>query len=131
MTLELRQAANPTQDDRYWTWSVWLEGTDDELDGVSKVRYQLHPTFPQPVHDITDRQSKFRLDGSGWGEFAVYAMVFRKDGSETRLQLWLRLEEAGAAASATPKPPTVFISSSVADADMADSLAAALKERGL
>ena len=71
MTLELRQAANPTQDDRYWTWSVWLEGTDDELDGVSKVRYQLHPTFPQPVHDITDRQSKFRLDGSGWGEFAV------------------------------------------------------------
>ena len=68
------------QDSKYvgkgrWEWAVWLEGASDELDAVDHVFYILHPTFHNPVREIHDRSTKFRLDTSGWGTFTIHATV--------------------------------------------------------
>jgi len=89
--MEIRQSEKYVGND-WWDWSVWLEGTDVELDAVSYVEWRLHPTFPDPVRTVTNRQSKFRLDTGGWGTFVVHAVVGTKTGSTERLRHQLQLQ---------------------------------------
>jgi transcription initiation factor IIF auxiliary subunit len=77
--------------DEWWSWAVWVEGPDTELDQISRVEYTLHPTFREPVRIISTRRNKFKLSTGGWGVFPVYARVFRKDGSTLRLRHQLAL----------------------------------------
>jgi transcription initiation factor IIF auxiliary subunit len=75
----------------WWSWSVWIEGPDKDLDQIVNVEYTLHPTFPDPVRIKTTRKNKFKLSTGGWGVFPIYARVFKKDGSVVRLQHTLQL----------------------------------------
>lgn len=91
------------QDQRYhgddwWTWSVWIEGSDDQLDQIDHVVYQLHPTFPEPVRTVKRRASKFKLKSEGWGVFTVYARVFTREGAACKLshELVLRYPDGSA-----------------------------------
>jgi transcription initiation factor IIF auxiliary subunit len=69
----------------YWNWSVWIDGTDEELDRIDYVKYILHSTFPKPIRKVTDRESNFRLETAGWGVFTIHAKVMMKDGEEEKL----------------------------------------------
>ena len=88
--MEIQQTEKYAGDD-WWDWSVWIESSDAELDNVSHVEWRLHPTFPDPVRKVSDRQSKFRLDTGGWGTFVVHAVVYMKTGSVERLRHQLQL----------------------------------------
>jgi len=90
MALTIKQDYEYKNDD-WWDWSVWIEGTEQELDSIESVEYTLHPTFPNPVRKITDRASKFRLKTAGWGGFTVYAKALHKDGGDTWLEHELKL----------------------------------------
>jgi transcription initiation factor IIF auxiliary subunit len=90
MTLRLEQSSEYHGND-WWKWSVWLEGTDAELDDIDYVEYTLHATFANPVRKIDDRVSKFRLETSGWGTFTLYAKARHKDSNQTELQHELQL----------------------------------------
>jgi len=85
MALSIEQDAHYVGKDR-WEWSVWLEGTPEELDDVGRVVYILHPTFRNPVREVEDRSTKFRLETSGWGTFTIRARAVHSDGRETLLQ---------------------------------------------
>jgi len=104
MNLVIRQTASYAGDtggEKRWNWSVWIDGPDAELDQVESVEWTLHPTFPHPVVLVTQRQSKFRLDQNGWGEFEIKANVKAKDGRQQHLTHRLRLAESG---GLPPKP---------------------------
>jgi transcription initiation factor IIF auxiliary subunit len=75
-----------------WAWSVWLEGTPEELDSVDYVMYVLHPGFHNPVRFVSDRATAFRLETSGWGTFTIHAKAVHRDGCETPLHHELVLE---------------------------------------
>ena len=77
--------------DDWWTWSIWLEGSDEALDQIEQVVYQLHPTFPDPVRTVTQRTSKFKLSGEGWGVFTIYARALTKTGGACKLSHELEL----------------------------------------
>jgi transcription initiation factor IIF auxiliary subunit len=85
VALSIQQDAQYLGHER-WAWSVWLEGTRDELDRIEHVMYVLHPTFHNPVRLVTDRSSNFRLDTSGWGTFTIHAKAVHQDGTETHLK---------------------------------------------
>jgi len=91
MALTIQQEASYAGSDR-WKWSVWVDGPADELDSLDRVTYILHPTFHQPVREVTDRGTKFRLDTSGWGTFTIHAKAQFKDGHETVLKHELELQ---------------------------------------
>ena len=117
-------------DSGLWEWSVWVDGPGEELDRVKEVRYTLHPTFPNPVRTVTDRQSNFRLQSSGWGEFSILAQLMVSDGSAESLERWLRLEgrqeEAG---DATRRRPRVYLSGSSIDRGFLRTIGAELEKQ--
>ena len=84
MALSIEQSQEYVGNER-WRWSVWIGGAPEELDSIAHVVYILHPTFHNPVRDVTDRASNFRLDTSGWGGFIIHAKVAHHDGHETPL----------------------------------------------
>jgi transcription initiation factor IIF auxiliary subunit len=84
MALSIRQDSKYLGHDR-WKWSVWLEGSSEELDHVKQVMYVLHPTFHNPVRIVDNRATKFRLETSGWGTFTIHAKVVDHAGRETYL----------------------------------------------
>jgi hypothetical protein len=142
MTLQIAQSYKYVGNDR-WKWSVWLEGDDAELSAVEAVEYHLHPTFPNPVREVKDRSTKFRLDSSGWGVFQLNARARRTDGSVVHLTHTLELfypqvtddapNEASVpdgSASAEVRR-SVFLSSGSADSAFASELRGSLIARGL
>lgn len=68
-----------------WRWSVWLGGPAAELDSIDHVTYILHPTFHNPVRRVSDRETNFRLETSGWGTFTLHANIVHGDGHEISL----------------------------------------------
>lgn len=120
----------------WWEWTLWVEGPDADLDQVASVTYKLHPSFPQPIQIVRERSTKFRLHGSGWGEFMVTAGVELRSGEAIALERWLELRDAAGnrlsdTAGAGGHRPTVFISSSAMDSDFVDLLSTALRDQGI
>lgn len=76
--------------DDWWSWSVWVDATEKDLDKIENVIYNLHFTFNDPVRIIKTRKNKFRLDSSGWGTFVIYVRINFKD--ETVIDLEHNLE---------------------------------------
>lgn len=91
MALQIAQGFAYQQND-WWKWWVWINGPANELDQVDHVVYVLDPTFPSPVRTARDKNSRFRLEAAGWGEFRIYAKLVHKDGKETHLEHDLVLE---------------------------------------
>jgi transcription initiation factor IIF auxiliary subunit len=75
----------------WWKWAVWIEGPDEALDRIDFVEWTLHPTFPDPVRRIRDRESKFCLKTGGWGVFPILARVQLNDGRQIKLHHYLKL----------------------------------------
>lgn len=130
MSLEIHQAVS-LAGDGYWTWSVWIDGPDAELDQVQSVEWVLHPTFPKPTRRATQRQDKFRIEVSGWEAFEINAHVSTKDGREQHLKDQLRLDEPGGAPAEPPheENPTVFVSAGVKDIPWEEAVRDALARR--
>jgi transcription initiation factor IIF auxiliary subunit len=84
VALSIQQSQEYTGHER-WRWSVWLDGAPEDLDSVDHVNYILDPTFHNPVRQIKDRTTNFRLDTLSWGTFTVHANVVHLDGTETAL----------------------------------------------
>jgi YEATS family/TIR domain len=152
MSLSIQQSADYQGND-WWKWAVWLEGSDGELEQVRSVTYHLHSTFRDPIRTTENRNTKFKLESSGWGEFNIRIDVLFETGKAKHLQHYLTLtypEKAGPARGRGPlkgpgpkgpapsKGPSkkgnelkVFLSSSVADSVVASELAVNLREKNI
>ncbi|KPJ66359.1 MAG: hypothetical protein AMJ45_03955 [Syntrophobacter sp. DG_60] len=75
----------------WFRWKIYLEGEASELDKIEYVEYILHPTFPNPIVKVANRESNFSLEAEGWGEFMVKLNLFMKDGSVKHKEHWLQL----------------------------------------
>jgi hypothetical protein len=151
---ETRLENSSSEDPRrpgWWHWTVWVEAPGDVLRQIKSVRYTLHPTFPDPVKVQTDRESKFRLEGAGWGEFEIHAELSMKDGSTRDLDRWLTFADTEAspagAETARPRPVRraggrrgddvagrrgrVFVAHSISDGPFVRDLTARLADRGI
>ena len=71
--------------DSRWRWSLWIEGSDADLDRIDSVTYRLHSTFPEPIRTVRDRATKFQLRCSGWGVFLIPVEVRLKNGKTVQL----------------------------------------------
>jgi transcription initiation factor IIF auxiliary subunit len=90
MSLSIQQDTTYLGRDR-WKFSVWLEGSPEELDQVDHVMYILDRTFHEPVREVDNRATKFRLEAASWGAFEMHAKAILKGGGETVLHHDLKL----------------------------------------
>ena len=81
--------------DDYWKWWIFVEGSDNDLDRIENVVYNLHYTFVDPVRTISTRENNFRLETSGWGVFPVYARINFKDHTVLEMEHELELYYPG------------------------------------
>jgi transcription initiation factor IIF auxiliary subunit len=80
---KLNPESSKRQGRPYYTIQVRLEADSPELmQRVLKVVYHLHPTFPNPDREISDRESSFELTTAGWGQFNLSADVYFEDNSQ-------------------------------------------------
>jgi hypothetical protein len=128
MPIQIAQSAVPTGKD-HWVWSVWLEGSAAELDGVDHVVYTLHSTFSEPVRRINDRKSGFRLDSSGWGEFSIHIAVHHRSGRVQQLKHWLQLGWNAQPPQEPARRPRIYLSYGLADAAAAAAIGSALQDK--
>jgi hypothetical protein len=128
MPIQIAQSAVPTGKDR-WTWSVWLEGSDAELDGVDHVVYTLHSTFSQPVRRVDDRATRFRLDSGSWGEFSIHVAVHHRRGRVEKLRHWLQLAWKAQPPPEPARRPRVYLSYGLADAPAAAAIGSLLRDK--
>ena len=54
-----------------------------DTDSLRVVKYELHPSFPNPVRTVRQRQGGFPLDIWTWGEFDIEVTFYHKDGTKT------------------------------------------------
>ena len=77
-----------------WDWTVFIQADEAALSEVKSVEYTLHPTFANPIRNVTDRgtdrQKAFPLSANGWGTFEVAIKVIFKDGRAKYLRHHLR-----------------------------------------
>jgi YEATS domain-containing protein 4 len=72
--------------DEYHThrWTLYVRSPDQTFDlglAISKVVFQLHPSFPQPTRELVE--PPFEVTETGWGEFeASIRIVWRDDADE-------------------------------------------------
>jgi hypothetical protein len=113
----------------YWHWRAWIDGKPGDLDMIEKVKWFLHPSFPNSVVVSRERSTGFRLETSGWGTFTLRAEVHCVDGSEQTLRQPLLLfypDDAAAAKARMDAPRTPS-----AEAADAQRLAGAAAEQGV
>jgi transcription initiation factor IIF auxiliary subunit len=143
MAFEIQQSVSPHHEG-WWDWAVWLKGPSDELDDVKYVEYILHPTFPNPMKKVKDRDSNFRLQARGWGEFMIAIRIHLKDDDDIiKMEHWLELDEdapakVGESLIDTPsfrgrssEKPRIFISSAMTDMKFTYALKDALEDEGV
>lgn len=68
-----------------WEWTVFIETDVETLSQIEYVEYILHPTFPEPVRQVFNRDTKFALTAKGWGTFEIKIRVVFKDSTERHL----------------------------------------------
>jgi hypothetical protein len=139
MKISLKQDATYVRAN-WWKWSVWVEGSKDDLAQIESVEYTLHPSFSHPTQCIEDRRTNFRLDSAGGGEFQIHATVAIKNGRTKRLSHWLELkspEEEKAQPKAATRgmasavaPPVIFLCGLISDMPFAQALKKAFAEQG-
>lgn len=70
--------------DEYHThrWTLYVRGPNGEdlSVGIAKVVFQLHPSFPQPIRELT--APPFEVTEKGWGEFEATIRIVWRDSSE-------------------------------------------------
>ena len=129
LRVRLKSETSPIKED-WWSWKVWVDGTEDALDQIKSVKYLLHPTFPNPIRVVEDRQSKFELSDKGWGEFAITAQVATKTGETVSLEHWIEFKQPGGTVESGRKP-CVFLSFSATDRGMVRILKNSLESQGI
>lgn len=138
MTIRIMQSTEK-KSSSFWKWRVWLDGDSDELDNIQSVIYQLHSTFKNPIREISDRQSGFRIDSAGWGQFMIYLTIKYNDGYEEKRKHWLQFSAAAPSKELEgrfgekfkDRAPTAYLSYSVADTIAAKTVRDRLEAKGV
>jgi hypothetical protein len=140
MSLKITQSSKYIGN-KYWSWSVWINGSDAELDAIKRVVWYLHPSFSPPMVKTIDRSSCFKLETSGWGTFEIEATLEMRSGVDLSLSHELELfypdDEATTRStaanravekSASPSTRQVFLSYSAGDIKLVSELRSELQK---
>jgi hypothetical protein len=126
----------------YWNWSAWIEASPEELDKLDFVTWILHPTFNPSRIQNRSRDTKFRLDTSGWGTFVLRAQLHQKGQPDApMISRMLKLsypddegfetnQSLGAKKRSEASKPTVFLSYSSEDENHAQQVRLTLARMG-
>src|SRR5262245_27266794 len=77
----------------WYEWCVFVDEPENVVRQIGSVEYVLHPTFPEPVRLLTDKETRFALFSSGWGGFRIGVTLAFEDGQKVSGSYHLRLKK--------------------------------------
>ncbi|MFX0196032.1 MAG: pYEATS domain-containing protein [Candidatus Hodarchaeota archaeon] len=77
----------------WYDWCLFAAGPKEAIQAVREIEYRLHPTFPNPIRIVKDKNTRFALFSTGWGEFTVDIEVLFEDGERIEREYFLQLAE--------------------------------------
>src|SRR5918999_902824 len=81
--------------ERWFYWKIFIETEPPSLiNQIQAVEYHLHPTFRLKDILITNKNTGFRLDAQGWGEFVIKMDVILIDNRSTTISHYLSLNDS-------------------------------------
>ncbi|MDQ3962112.1 MAG: hypothetical protein M3230_06470, partial [Thermoproteota archaeon] len=81
--------------ERWFYWKIFIETEPPSLiNQIQAVEYHLHPTFRLKDILITNKNTGFRLDAQGWGEFVIKMDVILNDNRSTTISHYLSLNDS-------------------------------------
>jgi|SRR5579859_287549 len=75
--------AGKKQDDDWYEWCIFVDSDPETIHRIRSIEYILHPTFPNPVRTVTNKETRFALFSSGWGVFRIGINIEWETGSWT------------------------------------------------
>ncbi len=108
-----------SKSDEYHThkWTLYVRSPDPTFDiscAISKVIFQLHPSFAQPTREISE--PPFEVTETGWGEFEASIRIVWKEESEERSTIvthGIKLYPKNVPANLTSMDPAVYMTTTV------------------
>ncbi|KAL7544612.1 hypothetical protein ACHAWF_007989 [Thalassiosira exigua] len=103
--------------DEYRThrWTLYVRSPDPTFDlsrAISKVVFQLHPSFPRPTRELTE--PPFEVTEMGWGEFeAGVRIIWRAEAEERSTILTHGIRLYPNKAPATAADPSAYMNTTV------------------
>jgi len=85
--IESREVGGIKQD--FFRWQIFVDASNDELENIDSVDYELHPSITNPYRPVADKTSKFALKFNSWGSFGVRMTVILKDGTKKQYRYQL------------------------------------------
>ena len=81
--------------EQWFYWKIFIETEPLSLiNQIQAVEYHLHPTFQLKDILITNKNTGFRLDAQGWGEFVIKMDVILNDNRSTTISHYLSLDDS-------------------------------------
>lgn len=65
----------------FYKWKIFVDASNNELENIDSVEYELHPSIPNSYRPVANRNSKFALIFNSWGGFVVRMTVIFKNGT--------------------------------------------------
>jgi transcription initiation factor IIF auxiliary subunit len=76
-------------------WKIFIETEPPSLiNQIQAVEYHLHPTFLVKDVLITNKNTGFRLEAQGWGEFVIKMDVVLNDNRSITISYYLSLDDS-------------------------------------
>lgn len=75
--------------DNWWSWTVYVASSEEDLNKIKCVEYTLHESFSNPIQLICEKTSSekaFPFSARGWGTFEIKIKVIYKDGKVQNLK---------------------------------------------
>lgn len=76
----------------WYDWCVFASGDEAELQHIKSIEYTLHPSFPDPVRTVSDRDHRFAVMSNGWGSFTMKIRTIFCDGPEEFTSHFVKLD---------------------------------------
>lgn len=132
MTYQVKQDFEYQGSER-WKWWTWIESDDDPaLAKVASVVWKLHHSFAQPIVEVDDASTKFRIERVGWGTFTIGVEVRLKSKEVVQLEHPLELHYPEEEKLRRRRSrPQVFLSYGVEDRKLAEAVRRQLSEAGV
>ena len=81
--------------EQWFYWKIFIETEPPSLlNQIQAVEYHLHPIFRVKDILITNKNTGFRLEVQGWGEFVIKLDIILNDNRSATISYYLSLDDS-------------------------------------
>tara|TARA_R110000868_G_C10933592_1_gene766550 strand:- start:1573 stop:2532 length:960 start_codon:yes stop_codon:yes gene_type:complete len=74
-------------------FKIYISASEEQISRISTVTYVLHPTFSDPIVEVTNQKTNFGLGLKVWGQFEIEAIINYSNGEQITKSKYLAFDD--------------------------------------